>query len=169
MNYQLKFREIVYVNCLEIYKKCFKITLNKNKIVKIKFDRERANNIISEKFIKNLSYEILQNIPITNTKILIKILKKHFSSKMFLNNLEKINNSFKIKDDKNVELLINPAKELVLKKVYNNFELDKLEAKVFSISNYNTFSFFLKKNKKFILQNLGLLLILTFILWLSNL
>lgn len=166
LKYKIKFRKIINKHFLQIYKKCFKIKLIKNKTIKIEFLKNETKLFINEKFLSNMHYEIIQQIPINNYKLLKKLLKNYFCSKKFYDKMEKINKKYEIDKKDNI---INYSKEYSLKKVYSFFDFEELENEIFLISNSNNFIYFLKSNNTIILQNLSLLLILTIILWLSNL
>jgi len=150
-NYQKKFKNIIYIYCYEIYKKCYKIILNKNKKIEIKFNNINYLNLLNSNFIIKLSNQITQEIPTYNSKLIYPIIKNYFLNKKFPNKI----------------ILDVSSKQILLENLYKYFNFNILEAQIFSICNQNNFKFYLIKNKEILIQIYGLLIILCFIFWLK--
>ena len=170
-NFQEKIREIIYQESFILYKKCLKVTIEKNNshdeyIVKILFDSILAKELLNETFLKNLNKKIITKLNIKDNNNIYKIINFHFSNTKIKN----IEGTYKLSKYKNnnIEYLVNPIKMQILKKFYYHIELDKLENNIFNFLDMNPFIYYHTKYFKTYTNYLGYLILFIFIFYLID-
>lgn len=160
-NYQLILKKILYKYCLNIFENCFKIILNKNKLyinlVNIEF--------INDKFINNISIDIIKNIPISiNNVIVIKtIISEHFNNN-FIKKLKTISGKYIVNNTNNIDMI----RIKMIKDIFDKFDINKLYILISHTSDMHTFNYFISYNYKKIISTYSILFIFVFILYLNS-